>query len=226
MTRDADVPSMGSTAPMAETETLPPPDWAEGDASVHLEDLVVAPLPELHGHFKVGASCRIELIGAHLRLRATLLLGGHRRLSDFLNNHDGLLECRDATVLRRNGVPTKVTASSIWVSPSDVTLIGDLDAAAGPGSPREFVQPRARRPIVVVTPGHTLTGDVYLAPEAELSVFIASNYPRVLPLTGVRTRSLADRRILAGYDFVLLNRSQIVAVTALQPGMGTGRAAI
>ena len=73
--------------------------------------------------------------------------------------------------------------------------------------------------LIVVTPGHTLTGEVHINMEAVLSGFIESTRPIWVPMTDVRTRSLADRRVIARYAFALLNRSQIVAATELQPGM-------
>jgi len=71
----------------------------------------------------------------------------------------------------------------------------------------------------VVTPGHTLTGEVYLTRGAELAGFIESADPPFLPMTDVRTRSLADKRVTARYIFALLNRRHIVATTLMQPGM-------
>jgi hypothetical protein len=74
-----------------------------------------------------------------------------------------------------------------------------------------------------VTPGHTLTGEVHLVMEAVLSAFIESRDPLWIPMTDVRARSLADRRVISRYGFALINRSQIVAATELQPGMVRGR---
>ena len=69
----------------------------------------------------------VEVVGPHLRLSGTIATGHFRRLSDFLNNHQGLIELHDATILRRNGDPTKVRTRSIWLSPTEVTLIGQSD---------------------------------------------------------------------------------------------------
>ena len=51
--------------------------------------------------------------------------------------------------------------------------------------------------LIVVTPGHTLTGDVHLSPEAILSAFLESRSPVWIPMTDVQTRSLADRRVIS-----------------------------
>ena len=45
-------------------------------------------------------------------------------------------------------------------------------------------------------------------------------------MTDVRTRSLADRRVISRYSFALLNRRHIVAATEMQPGMVRGRGVI
>ena len=194
----------------------------DGDAATHLEALVfgaVAPAPAAVG----VEGLPIELVGQHLRLSGTVILGFHRRLSDFVNNHEGLIAIRDVTVLRRNGDPTKVTSPSFWVSPEEVTLIGqatDVDEREAPGL--EFKRKRLFH-LIVVTPGHTLTGEVHLSPEAILAAFIESPSPAWIPMTDVRARSLADRRVISRYGFALLNRRHIVAATELQPGMVKGR---
>lgn len=194
----------------------------DGDAATHLEALVfeaVAPPPPTAG----AEGIQIELVGQHLRLSGTVIIGFHRRLSDFVNNHEGLIQLRDVTVLRRNGDPTKVTSPSFWVSPDEVTLIGQAtDVDQREASAREFMQKRAFH-LIVVTPGHTLTGEVHLNLEAVLSAFIESPTPVWIPMTDVRTRSLADRRVISRYGFALVNRRHIVAATELQPGMVRGR---
>jgi hypothetical protein len=197
-------------------------DIVDGDAATHLEALVfgaVAPAPPTAG----AEGLPVELVGQHLRLSGTVIIGLHRRLSDFINSYEGLIQLRDVTVLRRNGDPTKVTSPSIWVNPEELTLIGqvtDVDERATAGL--DFMQKRAFH-LIVVTPGHTLTGEVHLNAEAVLSAFIESRSPMWIPMTDVRTRSLADRRVISRYAFALVNRRHIVAATELQPGMVRGR---
>ena len=197
----------------------------DGDAATHLEALVldaVAPATPTAG----AEGLLIELVGQHLRLSGTVIIGFHRRLSDFVNNHEGLIALRDVTVLRRNGDPTKVTSPSMWVSPDEVTLIGQAsDVDERETASWDFLQKRVFL-LIVVTPGHTLTGEVHLSPEAVLSAFIESPSPLWIPMTDVRTRSLADRRVISRYGFALLNRRHIVAATELQPGMVRGRGAL
>jgi len=197
-------------------------DIVDGDAATHLEALglgAAAPAPPTVG----AEGLPIELVGQHLRLSGTLIIGFHRRMSDFVNSHEGLIKLHDVTVLRRNGDPTKVTSPSIWVSPDEVTLIGqatDVDERETGGL--EFLQKRSF-PLIIVTPGHTLTGEVHLNREAVLSAFIESPSPVWIPMTDVRTRSLADRRVISRYGFALVNRRHIVAATELQPGVLRGR---
>ena len=89
----------------------------------------------------------LELVGQHLRLSGTVSLGYHSRLSDFVNNHEGLIKLRDVTVLRRNGDPTKVTSPSIWVNPDEVTLIGEMSDVPETGLDRGWSTARSRPPI-------------------------------------------------------------------------------
>lgn len=197
----------------------------DGDASIHLEELLAgepAPLSRSASH--PSTATPIELVGPHLRLSGTLPIGYHRRLSDFLNHHAGLLRITDVTVLRRNGEPTRVTADSMWTNPTEVSLVAATNDAPGAAtsSPDLYV-PKVAHTIVVVTSGHTMTGDAYIPPAAELGAFIESTDPPFIPLLDVRARSLADRRIIVRYGFALLNRRHIVAATALQAGMIPGR---
>lgn len=194
----------------------------DGDVSTYLEDLLAGELPELDGQAEAAREVEVELVGPHLRLTGRVMLGRFRRLSDFLNNQTGLLELRHCTVLRRNGDPTRVTANSIWVSPTEVTHIGELDARSIEALP-EFRIVKQAEPLIVVTPGHTITGNIYIPEGGSLAVFLESSEPAFIAMSDMRTRSLADRRIIARYPFAMLNRRHIVATTPLPQGMQTGR---
>ena len=67
------------------------------------------------------------------------------------------------------------------------------------------------RPFVMFTPGHTLSGRVHLFGQTDLAAFVDSSDPRFVPVIEVSTRSLADRRIVSHYPFVLINRTQMIA---------------
>lgn len=198
---------------------------ADGDAAAHLEDLLAGAAPaaaELEAPDQ--PSILIEMVGPHLRVVGRIMLGRFRRLSDVLNNQSGLLEIREARVLYRNGTPTNVVTPRLWVNPTEVTLIGQMEGAAQASASPEFRVVKERQPLIVVTPGHTLTGEVYITIGAELAAFIESTDPPYLPMTDVRTRSLADRRVVARYIFAMLNRRHIVAMTLVGPGTtGPGR---
>jgi hypothetical protein len=197
-------------------------DIVDGDAATHLEALV-SDAAAATGPFTRTEGVPLELVGQHLRLSGTVVIGYHNRLSDYVNSHEGLIPLHDVTVLRRNGDPTRVTSPSIWVNPEEVTLIGQVtDVEEREKTARDFLPKRAFN-LIVVTPGHTLTGDVHLNVDAVLAAFIESPSPVWLPMTDVRTRSLADRRVISRYGFALVNRRHIVAATELQPGMVRGR---
>jgi hypothetical protein len=206
----------GEDAPVSDGATT---DRAlEGDAGAQLEELVVGQLPRLVAGRDPGNSAEVEVVSGHLRLRGTLYMGVFRRVSDFLNsNPEGLIPLRNVTVLRRNGQPTKVTSPSMWVTPSEVSLVAVRAESAGVDPTMQA--PRTPMTIVAVTPGHTLTGDLHMVEGALLSVVIQSPTPAFLTLTDVRTRSLADRRVITRYDVAMLNRRHVVAATELLPGM-------
>jgi hypothetical protein len=216
------------TQDAGETPGAPPVEGGpsagvEGDAAVHLEELVVEEL-ETAPLAPVEDALAVELVGPHLRLAGSVRIGMHRRLSDFVNNHQGLIRLLGVTILRRNGDPTKVTAPNLWVSPEEVTLIGQQTDPIVREPPSALLVYKRGYELIVVTPGHTLTGTVHLNPEAQLETFVESPSPPWLPMTDVRTRSLADRRVISRYCFALLNRRHLVAATELQPGMLRGRA--
>ncbi len=220
-TPEATDPVVAPPRQTGDSAQLPERRATDGDASEHLEELIVGQLPALLRLERNGPAVGVELVGQHLRLEGTMEIGHFHRLSDFLNHHEGLIELLDATILRRNGDPTKVTTRSIWINPQDVTIIGQTTPQQA-SQPELFV-PKVAKKMIMVTPGHTLTGDVYITPEAEISIFVESPDPTFIPMTDVRTRSLADRRVICRYGFALLNRRHIVATTELQPGMVPGR---
>ena len=190
----------------------------DGDAGSYLDELIAdAPVAESQGVVD-EVVVAVEIVGPHLRLAGGIGLGRFRRLTDRLNHHEGALPVRDATVLRRNGTPTRVTTSSIWMNPSEVTLVGEA-TSDGPPAASDLRIAKESRTLVIVTPGHTLTGDVYIPVGGELAQFIESIDPAFVPMTDVRTRSLADRRVIARYDFALINRRHIVAATEAPQGM-------
>ena len=61
------------------------------------------------------------------------------------------------------------------------------------------------------TPGHTVSGRVHVFGQTDLGAFVDSIDPRYVPVIEVSTRSLADRRIVGHYPFVLINRTQMIA---------------
>jgi len=187
------------------------------DAAVHLEEIfgedgTVAPIA---GHATLGNTRQVEMIGPHLRLRGRLNLGYHRRLTDVMNSHEGMIRVSDAIVLRRNGEPTRVSVPDLWVAPAEVTLIADLDVGESAPFARDLQIPKVPIGLIVVSPGHTINGTVYTPPGAQLDVFVESPTPPFVPMTDLHTRSLADRRVRAHYDFAVLNRRHIVAASAM-----------
>lgn len=162
----------------------------------------------------------IELVGTNLRLNGTVSLGRFGRLTDFINASSGYLRIRDARLLQRNGEPTDLVLGELMVDQDEVSFIAQVEAPPPePGTAVGFIEPisdttvehRKAREFVIFTPGHTLSGTVYVFGQTDLAGFVDSTDPRFVPIVDVTTRSLADRRIVSRYAFVLVNRTQMIA---------------
>jgi hypothetical protein len=165
----------------------------------------------------------IELVGTHLRVNGMINLGRFGRLTDLINASSGYVRVRDAQLLRRNGDPTSVTLPELMVDQDEISFIAQRDPSLDhPGSPgynmmftTETPGVRKAREFIMFTPGHTVTGQVHVFGETDLAGFVDASDPRFVPVIGVTTRSLADRRIISHYKFVLINRTHMIAASEL-----------
>lgn len=165
----------------------------------------------------------IELVGTHLRLTGVIGLGRFGRLSDLINASSGYLRVRDARLMERSGAPTSLVLPELMVDQDEISFIAQTQALPPePGSGSGFIEPsfggtgieaRQAREFVIFTPGHSVTGKVHVFGQTDLAGFVDATDPRFVPVTGVTTRSLADRRIISHYDFILINRTQMIAAS-------------
>ena len=178
-----------------------------------------------------GSEEAIELVGTNLRLLGTVSLGRFGRLTDLINASSGYLRVRDARLLNKSGEPTDLQLPELMVDQDEISFIAQTRASA-PGAATGFVEPvndpnvehRLAREFVMFTPAHTVSGHVYVFGQTDLAAFVDSTDPRFVPVTDVTTRSLADRRIVSRYDFVLINRTQMIAAAEIgrQGDIGSG----
>jgi hypothetical protein len=168
----------------------------------------------------VGHDEPIELVGTHLRVKGTVALGRFGRLSDLINASSGYVRIHDAQLLQRNGDPTSLVLDELMVDQDEISFIAQEQAPAPePGAAVGFIEPvfgesveaRQAREFVMFTPGHTVTGKVHVFGQTDLAGFVDATDPRFVPVTAATTRSLADRRIVGHYDFILINRTQLIA---------------
>jgi hypothetical protein len=164
----------------------------------------------------------IELIGPHLRVSGRISLNRFSRLSDLVNHGRGYVRLTEARLLRRNGEPTNLVVPELMVNQDEITFIGQKDeeistAVAGQtdGMDRPLMT-RTQRQLVIFTPGHTLTGTVYLFAETDVATFVDSADPRFVPMVKVTARSLADRRVISHFGLILINRTQMTAASLLE----------
>jgi hypothetical protein len=166
----------------------------------------------------------VELVGTHLRLKGVINLGRFGRLTDLINASSGYVRVRDVQLLRRNGDPTSLILPELMVDQDEISFIAQHEAPPPePGAAGGYVDSfsntdvvtRKAREFVLFTPGHTVTGKVHIFGQTDLAGFVDSSDPRFVPVTGVTTRSLADRRIISHYEFVLINRTQMIAASEI-----------
>jgi hypothetical protein len=162
----------------------------------------------------------IELVGTHLRLTGLVGLGRFGRLTDLINASSGYIRIRDAQLLHRNGEPTTLVLPEIMVDQDEISFIAQTESGVVSGSGAQFdsgfsdpAVERTARPYVLFTPGHTVTGWVHVFGQTDLAAFVDSTDPRFVPVVDVTTRSLADRRIVSHYPFLLINRTQLIAAS-------------
>jgi hypothetical protein len=171
-----------------------------------------------------GRDETIELVGTHLRLTGHISLGRFQRLTDLINASSGYVRVHQAQLLRRNGDPTSLLLQELMVDQDEISFIAQTGAQPPePGSGSGYVDQgvggspanRQTREFVLFTPGHTVTGTVYIFGETDLAGFVDSSHPRFVPMIDVTTRSLADRRIISHYPFILINRTQMIAASEI-----------
>lgn len=182
------------------------------------------PIDAFAGDEPLGREEKIELVGTHLRVKGLMYLGRFGRLTDLINAQSGYIRVHDANLLRRNGDPTTLVLPELMIDKDEISFIAQEDpeapaeasGLAGAGSMSDFGEvalTRKPRQFVLFTPGHTVTGSAHVYGETDLAGFVDTDDPRFIPLTDVTTRSLADRRIISHYKFVLINRTQMIAAS-------------
>jgi hypothetical protein len=166
----------------------------------------------------------IELVGTNLRMTGLVSLGRFKRLTDMINASSGYLRIRDACLLHRTGEPSDLQVPELMVDQDEVSFIAQThpptpeEGAAGGFDAPTFdtgVDARQAREFVMFTPAHTVTGKVFIFGQTNLAAFVDSTSPRFVPVIDATTRSLADRKVVNRYDFLLINRTQMIAAAEL-----------
>ena len=157
-----------------------------------------------------ATTTRVNLIGTHLRAEGAVELGNFRRLSDYVNLLDGFFTIHDVVLLSRLGEPTRITFPDFRVRLDDIAIVGQ--AAPGESSSEDRLIPKQRRRLVLTTGAHIIYGYAYLHEQALLTAFVDSTDPEFMPMTNVRVRWLADRRLAGRFPFALIQRRKIIGV--------------
>jgi len=180
--------------------------WGSGFSSV---DAVASTLG--------GPQVEVELVGPHLRVGGKISLGRFGRLTDRVNHSRGFILLEHARLLKRNGDPTPLVVPELYVNQDEVTFIGVShlgleDRPSRDTSGEGSLIKKKPRAYVVFTPGHSISGSIYVHDEMTLSNFVDASEPRFIPMTAVLARSLADRRVVSRFELLLMNRTQMTAI--------------
>lgn len=165
-----------------------------------------------------GRPEQVELVGMHLRMSGIMALGRFNRLSDLVNYSGGYVRIQEAHLLRRNGEETRLMLPELMVNQDEISFIAQKEVAPGStGTGGDFADrpllPRQPRQLVIFTPGHVVTGYVWVPEQSDVAHFVDATSPRFVPATEVTARSLSDRRIISHFPFALVNRTQMIAVS-------------
>jgi hypothetical protein len=184
--------------------------WAAGDA----DDAAAEASSEQY----------VELIGTHLRASGVVDTGRFRRVTDYVNLLDGFFGLRDVVLLTRTGEATRITMPQLRVRLDDVAIVGQLAVDPLPRSNELGVHlDKTQQRLVVMTRAHIIYGFIHLLEGVSVMSFVDSTDPKFIPMSRVRVRWLADRRLAARYPFALVQRSQILGVAT--EGTGAPREA-
>lgn len=157
----------------------------------------------------------LELIGTHLRASGVADVRRFRRISDYVNMLDGFFRLRDVVLLDRTGAPTRITMPELRVRLDDVAIVAQLVVdPLPPSTDGNVVVAKEQRRLVVMTRAHIIYGYVYIHEHGSLMQFVDSTDPKFIPMSNVRVRWLADRRLAGRYPFALIQRSQIMGVAS------------
>jgi hypothetical protein len=166
----------------------------------------------------------LELIGTHLRASGVVDTGRFRRVSDYVNLLDGFCALRDVVLLTRTGEATRITMPELRVRLDDVAIVGQLVVDPLPPTTEiGLLVPKQPHRLVVMTRAHIIYGYAFIHEHASLMAFVDTTDPKFVPMSNVRVRWLADRRLAARYPFALIQRTQILGVAT--EGTGAPRAA-
>lgn len=169
----------------------------------------------------------VELIGTQLWVAGMIDLGRFRRVSDFVNIVHGYLVIRDAVVLTRAGEATRLTMPELRVLPDDIAVLGQHDAAPPPPpTDSDLLIEKTPRRLVLVTRSHLIDGEVFIHGDGSIMAFVDATDPRFIPMTGVRVRWLADRKLAARFPFALVQRSHILGVATEGIKLGESSTAV
>jgi hypothetical protein len=166
----------------------------------------MAAAPEAHEEY-------LELIGTHLRASGVVDIGRFRRLTDYVNLLDGFFALRDAVLLTRTGESTRITMPELRVRLDDVAIVGQLATEEIPRSSETGIHlDKVAQRLVVMTRAHIIYGSVHVLEGVSVMSYVDSSDPKFIPMSRVRVRWLADRRLAARYPFALVQRSLILGV--------------
>jgi hypothetical protein len=155
-----------------------------------------------------------------------LSLGRFTQLADLVNHHRGFFVLHDAQLLDRQGRPSAIALEELVVNQDDVTFIGHHhDEAARPAAATDSPD-RPDRTVAIFTPGHAITGVMHVVRDTTLVNFVEATDPRFVALSDGIVSALDAQGSVSRFDGLLVNRTQISAITETDHGSEVIAAAI
>ena len=160
-----------------------------------------------------GVAVDVEIFGEGFRVAGQVRTGQFDRLSDWINMQTGFIRVLDASQIHAGDALAnrRQPAGELWVRLGQIVLVAARTVAQldRPGAP--VVQKQWQR-VSILTPGHSLEGNIHLLSDGSMKHFLETPDPHWIPLTDVTVRGLSRASAATRFPFAMVAREQLITV--------------